>query len=107
MVMTTAKNKQLTLSIVNPDLNLYQGIDSSQYNTDGTLKEVSIYSRTWKDNKSQLVPVSLTLKGKWILDKKPNTLVKLQYNSNGTTQLIMSTQKATPVTLYLKKPIII
>lgn len=107
MVMTTSKNKQLTLSIVNPDLNLYQGIDSSQYNTDGTLKEVSIYSRTWKDNKSQLVPVSLTLKGKWILDKKPNTLVKLQYNSNGTTQLIMSTQKATPVTLYLKKPIII
>lgn len=67
MAMTKVTEDGLTLSVVDPDLRLYAGVDADQYDSAGKRKEVSIYSRPWIANKSMPSLLELTLKGKWRL----------------------------------------
>jgi chondroitin-sulfate-ABC endolyase/exolyase len=101
MVMATTTGKALTLTVVNPDLNLYQGKDDSQYDNQGVQKEVSIYSRQWKDNPSVPVATQLTLKGLWQAAQALPAGVKLTANADGNTLLQVTTVRAESVELSL------
>ncbi|WP_299017819.1 chondroitinase family polysaccharide lyase [uncultured Photobacterium sp.] len=103
MVMVTPYSKQLSLSVVNPDLNLYQGKDLSQYNAQGEQKEVSIYSRQWKDNRAAPVTTKLVLKGKWKSLGKLPAGVELSARADGTTLLNVTTVRAEGVDIELGK----
>ncbi|WP_064609497.1 chondroitinase family polysaccharide lyase [Photobacterium sp. J15] len=103
MVMASPHKRQLSLSVVNPDLNLYQGKDLSQYNDQGEQKEVSIYSRQWKDNLSAPITTNLVLNGKWkALGKLPSG-VELSARADGTTLLNVTTVRAEGVDIELSK----
>ena len=53
MVMAAPEKENLKLSFVDPDLRLYEGRDESQYDENGNMKQVSIYSRReWNGNES-------------------------------------------------------
>ncbi len=101
MVMAENKGKVLTLAMVNPDLNLYQGKDESQYTADGVQKEVSIYSREWRHNPSQPVENSLVLKGHWEAKNLPE-MVSLKHVKD-TTVVNFTTVEANPIQIKLNK----
>ncbi len=101
MVMATQGDNQLTISVVNPDLNLYQGKDGSQYDENGVQKEVSIYSRKWKDNPSKPVTTTVTLKGHWRAEQPLPETVKLMVQADGNTRLQVTTVRAESVKLGL------
>jgi len=102
MVMTTQDNKQLALHIVNPDLNLYQGKDESQYDVNGIQKEVSIYSRnSWKDNASAEIVTQVVLKGQWQASSTLPDAVKLTAQKDGNTLLQVTTVRAEAIKLEL------
>lgn len=64
MVREEAKDK-LLLTVAQPDLALYRGPSDEAFDQDGKRIERSIYSRPWKDDESQEIPVTVTLKGAW------------------------------------------
>lgn len=87
LMTNTQKPSQLTLTIAQPDLALYRGKSDEQYDEHGKWIERSVYSRSWPKNKSQIVPVTLTINGKWVL-QKPLNKVKTTIQQNTTTILI-------------------
>ena len=103
MVMATLHKQQLLLSVVNPDLNLYQGKDLSQYNDEGVQKEVSIYSRKWKDNRSDPVKTNIVLNGNWKALGELPPGVKVSIRTDGTTLLNITTVRAEDVDIELGK----
>ncbi|WP_175577578.1 chondroitinase family polysaccharide lyase [Photobacterium proteolyticum] len=103
MLMATPDNNRLSLSVVNPDLNLYQGIDFSQYDDKGVQKEVSIYSRKWKDNPSKPVTTNITLKGKWKAFNSLPAGVSLVVQSDGNTLLTVISVDAQGVDIDLHR----
>lgn len=103
MVMTTQAENRLTISVVNPDLNLYQGKDDSQYDENGVQKEVSIYSRKWKDNPSKPVTTTVTLKGRWRAEQSLPEAVQLVVQDDGNTRLQVTTVRAESVKVELTR----
>ncbi|MGF1724809.1 chondroitinase family polysaccharide lyase [Photobacterium nomapromontoriensis] len=101
MIMAAEQPEGLLLSLVNPDLNLYQGRDASQYDSNGVQKEVSIYSRKWKDNLSQPVANQLTLRGEWQAHSALPKGVKLSSTKNGMTVVSFSTVNADTLQVLL------
>ena len=72
LVMLREQKKQIVLTVCNPDLNLYSGPSDELFDKDGKRVERSIYSRPWIDNVSGIIPVKVTLKGKWNLKETPD-----------------------------------
>ncbi|MDX2321680.1 MAG: chondroitinase family polysaccharide lyase [Moritella sp.] len=102
MVMATQDKKQLVMHVVNPDLNLYQGKDDSQYDANGVQQEVSIYSRNdWKDNASAEVVTQIVLKGQWLTSNTLPNSVKLTSLKDGNTRLAVTTVRAEGIKLEL------
>ncbi|WP_156286605.1 chondroitinase family polysaccharide lyase [Oceanivirga salmonicida] len=87
----------IELSVVNPDMNFYSGIDKEQYDKNGKLKEVSIYSRKWASNNSMPVKTTIKLKGKWHSNE-----VKIKY-LNGNSIIYLETIGGKPLKLKLNK----
>ncbi|TDR74434.1 chondroitinase family polysaccharide lyase [Photobacterium lutimaris] len=101
MVMVATQGSQLQLSLVNPDLNLYQGRDGTQYDAEGTLQEVSIYSRKWKDNPFKAVDNRMVLRGQWMAASALPAGVTLHDMTNGHTEIRFSTVGAEPLQVLL------
>ena len=86
MVMTKEEGEELVLSICDPDLRLYEGIAESQYDESGNQIEVSIYSREWRKNESQMHSLRLEVIGEWelasdhqqcrVIDKKKGSTIR-------------------------------
>lgn len=70
LMVNDAKDKVL-LTVAQPDLALYRGDSDEAFDENGKRKERSIYSRPWKFDESQEIPVTITLKGKWNVRKTP------------------------------------
>lgn len=64
-VMYREGRERLDLAVVDPDLGFYEGADETPKNTDGTRKEVSIYSRYWFKAPAQPSVVQITIRGEW------------------------------------------
>lgn len=71
LVMIKEQAEQVTLTVVQPDLALYRGASDEAFDEQGKRIERSIYSRPWKGNESQEIPVTLTLKGRWQMEDAP------------------------------------
>lgn len=100
MIMLQPIEKGLELSFVDPDLRLYEGRDESQYDENGNMKEVSIYSRIeWNENESIPHTSKLILKGKYKVDENENIVVDYE---EGNTVLNITTTYATPIKLSLE-----
>lgn len=89
---------KLEISVLNPDLAFYTGIDKEQY-VNGKQIEINIYTRAWENNFSQEMPSIFTIKGKW---KSKDKDVKLEYIGNNTKISIL-TKDGIPKKLYLEK----
>ncbi|MCW9718070.1 chondroitinase family polysaccharide lyase [Avibacterium sp. 21-599] len=93
MVMAQQQDQSLDLSIVNPDLAFYKGIEADQVKA-GKQAEVSIYSRQWRESASQTQNSTLTVKGKWQLKQASQCATA---TVKGETTLISTqTTDATP-----------
>ena len=102
MVMISPEKQNLKLSFVDPDLRLYEGRDESQYDENGNMKEVSIYSRReWNGNESIPHTSTLVLKGKYKLSEE-NKNVSVEVKGNETI-LKITTTYGMPVEVVLKK----
>lgn len=71
LIMVKEDKDNFTLTVCNPDLGLYSGPADEIYNEKGKRVERSIYSRPWKFNESKEMPVTVTLKGQWIIEEAP------------------------------------
>ena len=101
MVKANTPAEQLSLSVVNPDLALYDGQDPEQVDTNGEQIEVSIYSRSWRYQLSQPVSSRFTVKGEWKLEGN-NSQVTTKVES-GNTQVTVTTVDAIPQAFNLIK----
>ena len=100
MILLQPNKNNLELSFVDPDLRLYEGVDSTQYNKDGTMKEVSIYSRPWNKNESIPHTSTVVINGKYKVNNTQD--VKVTYENNNTI-LKITTKYAQPVKITLTK----
>ena len=101
LILIKPNNNSLELSFVDPDLRLYEGKDESQYDKDGKLKEVSIYSRKWNSNPSIPHTSTVILNGKYSLDGE-NKDISIEIVDNNTVIKITTTY-AIPVKLTLRR----
>lgn len=60
-----AGGDEASLSVCDPDLRLYEGLDPEQYNAAGERLEVSLYSRPWRGRASAPGVTELELAGLW------------------------------------------
>lgn len=102
-IMLKATGNDLLISVVNPDLALYSGVDDDQVDSDGNQIEVSIYSRPWLAKLSQAKNNIFDVKGKWTLK-----LVEASADVNVTitgnvTHIEVSTIDAVPAKFTLMK----
>lgn len=102
LVMLRETGQQLHVSLVNPDLNLYQGKDTTQYR-EGVQQEVSIYSRLWKDSRSQPVTNTLWLNGQWRTAGALPSGWRVTTTAEGKTQVRFTTVDAAGVQLELTR----
>ncbi|MEG1829200.1 MAG: chondroitinase family polysaccharide lyase [Cellulosilyticaceae bacterium] len=102
MVMMKEEGEQLTLSVCDPDLRLYEGIDESQYDEEGNQIEVSIYSREWMENESKMHTLQLVLMGGWKLASE-STGCRVVGEENGNTTLAIDCKDGTKVEVILEK----
>ena len=101
LILIKPNDNSLELSFVDPDLRLYEGKDESQYEKNGKLKEVSIYSRKWNSNPSIPQTSTIILNGKYSLEKE-NKDISIEILDN-TTIIKITTTYAMPVKLTLRK----
>lgn len=100
MILLQEHENKIDLSFVDPDLRLYEGIDKTQYDKNGVMKEVSIYSREWKGNDGIPHTSTVILKGKYKIPTEKNINGKID---NGNTILEITTTYGTPVKVTLEK----
>ncbi len=98
MAEVSEQEKRLKLAVTDPDLNLYQGLDGTQYDGQGKQKEVSIYSRSWKSNQPKSKTLVLTLKGQW---QGSGDNYQAEIINGGQTRVTITSVAATPVQLHL------
>lgn len=60
-------DEELTVSVCDPDLRLYEGPSDDLFDADGKRLERSIYSRKWIDAPSIPSQVRVTIRGRWHL----------------------------------------
>ena len=71
------EGEQILLTVAQPDLALYRGPSDEAFDHEGKRIERSIYSRPWKFNESQEIPVTVTLNGRWTLSESALPNVKV------------------------------
>lgn len=74
LVLARPEGKQVHLAVVNPDVNLYQGVEADQVDEKGLQKEVSVYSRKWFLSPSQATTTTYVLNGEYALVGEPVTV---------------------------------
>ncbi|MCT4598026.1 MAG: polysaccharide lyase beta-sandwich domain-containing protein [Vallitalea sp.] len=101
MVMIKEDIDKLVVSIVDPDLRLYNGIDDEQYDSNGIQKEVSVYSRKWIRNSSKEAEVTIIIKNIWNVESNDYKLIVSTGNNN--TMIKIMCKEAIPVEFTLVK----
>lgn len=100
MIMLQENNKNLVLSFVNPDLRIYEGIDETQYDKNGIMKEISIYSRKWKGNDSIPYTSEILLNGKYNIKNTKDVICEIKENK---TLLKINTTYGEVIKVILEK----
>lgn len=90
---------QLILTVAQPDLAFYRGAADEIYQN-GKQVERSIYGRSWRHNPSQIIPVTITLKGKWRASELSNVKIVHVTPTSTTVQIQCSEGLSTDIILY-------
>ena len=90
------------LTVCNPDLALYRGNSDDVYNHEGKRIERSIYSRPWIKNESLVVPVSVTLKGRWQIQESDDVKVINSENDRTIIKVLCREGKSYDIPLIQK-----
>ena len=103
MVMYSANNDKITLSVSNPDLALYDGPADEVYDENLKIIERSVYGREWIDNPCGETSVVLTLVGEWKIADRNGCEVSATYSKGQTTLTFKSREARTEeITLWPK-----
>ncbi|MDR6550765.1 chondroitinase family polysaccharide lyase [Paenibacillus qinlingensis] len=102
MIMIREANDELIISAVDPDLRLYEGIESDQYDAEGNRVEVSVYSRDWIHAESIPSTIQLTLRGHWLL-KGDCESARIAANGDDYTVVAIECENAMPREFVLQK----
>lgn len=102
MIMYSGDVMELSLSVCNPDLALYEGEADEVYDADRKRIERSVYGRKWIDNHCLPTVVKLTLKGLWEVSDCGASVVEDSRNDNCTT-LLFRTGEARTEEIALKR----
>ena len=100
LVMVEETGNQLNLTVCNPDLALYRGEADEIFDENGKRIERSIYSRPWRSDKSQEIPVTITLKGKWNVHETDNCKIVSVDNKQTVLQFSCKDGASIGVELY-------
>ena len=82
VMMYSAAEDQLNISVSNPDLALYEGESDEIFDENGKRKERSVYGRAWVANPAHPTFVEIEVNGKWNVEGDCKMLVT--YDSNRT-----------------------
>lgn len=103
LAMVKTVNKQhLVLTVAQPDLALYSGKSDEAYDENGKRIERSIYSRPWIEDPSQVIPVTITVKGKWKL-ATTNEAVQLLSSNKENTVIQFNCKEGKSLNVHLTK----
>jgi chondroitin-sulfate-ABC endolyase/exolyase len=107
LVMASSSNTDssdsLLLTVANPDLGLYSGPADELFDADGRRIERSIYSRPWKFNECQTLPVHVTLRGLWLPVDTANPRCRVVAQVDGTTILEFACREAASIDVELMR----
>lgn len=85
MLMYSAEGENMTLSISNPDLAMYEGPSDEVFDKDGKRIERSVYGREWIDNPCGETDIEVTIKGLWDIDDACGCSVGIVRENDNTT----------------------
>lgn len=103
LVMYKENQSQLDLAVVDPDLAFYEGEDETPKNSDGTRKEVSIYSRYWFKTPAQPTVLRITVRGKWEALTPDADAYSLEKTEEGNTLLTVYSKYGLTTNIRLTK----
>lgn len=86
IMMRPVGDREAVLTVSNPDLALYRGPADEIYDDNGHRIERSIYSRPWIADKSQEIPVCVTLRGRWDISDNPACKIISRDNKSTVVQ---------------------
>ena len=84
LAMVREEKGKALLTIAQPDLALYSGPSDEAFDENGKRIERSIYSRPWIDNDWGVIPVTVTLHGKWSVQDAPANCTVLSSDKKET-----------------------
>jgi chondroitin-sulfate-ABC endolyase/exolyase len=101
MLMYSADNEYMTLSVSNPDLAMYDGESDEKFDENGKRIERSVYGRKWIDNPCAETSVNVTVKGLWDVVDNSDTDVSCRYE-DGNTMLLFKSKEARTEEITMK-----
>ncbi|ULL19275.1 chondroitinase [Paenibacillus sp. H1-7] len=103
MIMVREEGDDLIISAVDPDLRLYSGIEADQYDEQGQLREVSLYSRKWVHAESEPHTLRITLNGSWTVTETAAEGIRAVIGGDGRTVIELTCKDAMPLQWKLTK----
>lgn len=94
--------KHIVLTVAQPDLALYSGKSDEAFDANGKRIERSIYSRPWINDPSQVIPVTVTLRGNWKMESS-NDSVRMISTNKETTVLQFNCKEGKSLDVRLTK----
>jgi chondroitin-sulfate-ABC endolyase/exolyase len=95
MLMYSASEETMTLSVANPDLAMYEGPSDEVFDKEGKRIERSVYGRKWIDNPCGETCIELTIKGLWEIYDSCGCKVNATAKDGNTTLTFSSTEGRT------------
>ena len=95
MLMYSASEETMTLSVANPDLAMYEGPSDEVFDKEGRRIERSVYGRKWIDNPCGETCIKLTIKGLWEIYDSCGCKVNATAKDGNTTLTFSSTEGRT------------
>lgn len=99
-MLREAEADKLRVSVADPDLRLYEGIEPDQLDEQGNQREVSLYSRTWVEAEGAGHTLTMHIKGCWKLEQQDER-VQVSAHDSESTELRIHCQHAEPVEFSL------
>ena len=102
MLMYTTDGEDMTLSVANPDLAMYEGASDEVFDKDGKRIERSVYGRKWIDNPCSETSIQLTIKGLWEIHNDNGSKVTA-IREDGNTTLTFKSMEGRTEEITLKR----
>ncbi|MFD0961233.1 chondroitinase family polysaccharide lyase [Paenibacillus chungangensis] len=103
IMLRECDGSKLKLSVTDPDLRLYEGVEQDQLDEDGRQREVSLYSREWVHHDGAVHELQLYLQGIWLLERDDGRIRLEHAAAENATKVYVSCKDAIPVETLLRR----